>query len=234
MPAKLFNSYTSTNGTKAESQAKINQLQSSNPDAWNSLIFDTKRRSIWAQGQEYGGGSLGAGNLEFSYSYHSAYITTNSSYLNNEGDGNARAFVTSVTYYLDDNEFKLGYSYAYESVLTTKNSNTGDFLRGISASGHNITYSYGSFTTNKAGTATTHTAYLVGVDIDSTGKLSYNYAEVNHKTNTGELKSPIVPIFEIVPWLRYTGAIVEPTVPNFVNEPFDIKIGAAVVPTVPL
>lgn len=56
MPSQLFNLYTSNNGTLAESQAKISSLAVTS-DEYNSLIFDRKRHSIWAQGEEYGRGS---------------------------------------------------------------------------------------------------------------------------------------------------------------------------------
>jgi len=49
--------------------------------------------------------------------------------------------------------------------------------------GH-VSMGFGSFSTSKAASATTHTAYVVGVSIGSDGTLSYNYANVNH-TNTG-------------------------------------------------
>lgn len=49
--------------------------------------------------------------------------------------------------------------------------------------GH-VSMSFGSFSTDKASSATTHTAYLVGVSLGTDGKLSYNYANINH-TNTG-------------------------------------------------
>ena len=56
MPSQLFNLYTSNNGTLTESQAKISSLDIAS-DEYNSIIFDTKRHSIWAQGEEYGRGS---------------------------------------------------------------------------------------------------------------------------------------------------------------------------------
>ena len=50
--AHLFNTYTSSNGTSAETLAKYNSLSYVGDS--NSIIFDTKRKSIWAKGLEYG------------------------------------------------------------------------------------------------------------------------------------------------------------------------------------
>ena len=52
MAVYLFNTYTSLNGTAAETLSAYNSLTLIGNK--NSLIFDTKRKSIWAKGIEYG------------------------------------------------------------------------------------------------------------------------------------------------------------------------------------
>ena len=53
MSANLFNTYTGGDGSFAKSNAKLSALTG---DATYSLVFDTKRHSIWTQGTEYGYG----------------------------------------------------------------------------------------------------------------------------------------------------------------------------------
>ena len=50
----LFNTYTSLNGTSAETLSMYNSLVSASDLDKDSVIFDTKRKSIWAKGVEYG------------------------------------------------------------------------------------------------------------------------------------------------------------------------------------
>ena len=180
MPAKLFNVYTG-DGSYSTSRAKITDIQTSNPDAWNSIIFDKKRHSIWAQGDEYGGGNLGAGNFSFTYAAGNPY-TGNGANISNEGAGVARQFVTKVSYVLTNDTFNISYEYAYESSLSISHStdssahsgtDTGDFVRGINVNGHTVSYTVNSFTTSphpKNGNYVLTYAY-----INSAGQLNYDY-----------------------------------------------------------
>jgi len=180
MPAKLFNVYTG-DGSYSTSRAKITDIQTTNPDAWNSIIFDKKRHSIWAQGDEYGGGNLGAGNFSFTYAAGNPY-TGNGANINNEGAGVARQFVTKVSYVLTNDTFNISYEYAYESSLSISHStdssahsgtDTGDFVRGINVNGHTVSYTVNSFTTSphpKNGNYVLTYAY-----INSAGQLNYDY-----------------------------------------------------------
>ena len=91
---------------------------------------------------------------------------------------NNQSYVITYTYI--DSTGKLHYDYR-----NLTGSDSGNFLTGYTQSADGkISVSKGTFGTNKASSATTHTAYVVGVSMGSDGKLSYNYAEVNH-TNTG-------------------------------------------------
>lgn len=180
MPSQLFNTYTGT-GKYTDSKSKIDGLYTSNNDAYNSIIFDTVRHSIWAQGEEYGYNSVT--NFEFSPSYAVAPTYNTASFINNT-PGNARRFLTGLKYETTNDKTTISYTYAYESSLGTTNANTGDFLRGISVSGHQITYSYNSFKTTGHAKTSRQDYVLTYAYINSAGEYHYTYRDISTTSGT--------------------------------------------------
>lgn len=187
MASNLFNTYTSGAGTYTVSNAKISGLATSNPDQWNSLVFDTKRHSIWAQGLEYGYSAFKNVTVTPSYTItpeqynHSTYINNNPGY--------ARRFINGVKYEQNNDSITVSYTYAYESSLSIAHStddaehtgtDVGDFVRGISVNGHKISYSVNTFNTTGHDAQTTEQNYVITYSyINSAGHLHYTYRDIS-------------------------------------------------------
>jgi len=185
MPSQLFNTYTGN--TTAPSYANsFSKIQSLTDDQFNSLVFDRNRHSIWAQGEEYG--YTGFKNLTVNSSYLTAPTYNHSNYINNSA-GYARRFIDGVKYDKDNNSITVSYTYAYESSLSTVSSNYNggsstncDFIRSITVSGHQISYTYNQFTTspheNNGNYVITY-AY-----INSAGVLHYDWRDLSDPVGT--------------------------------------------------
>jgi len=175
MPSQLFNTYTSNVATASYANT-YSKIQSLTEDPFNSLVFDRNRHSIWAQGEEYG--YTGFKNLTVNSSYLTAPTFNNSNYINNNA-GYARRFIDGVKYEKDNDSITVSYTYAYESSLSQTNANTGDFLRGISVSGHQITYSYNSFKTTGHSQTTEQNYVMTYGYINSAGEFHYDYRDIS-------------------------------------------------------
>jgi len=117
MASNIFNSYAGGNGSYATT---YNKIQTLNDDLQNSLIFDTKRHSIWTKGEEYG------------YS-NAIFISDNGS------NGN---FINGVSISYDKNAYTITYNkgYAFDTLSGTKGDN--NLVSNITASNGTITITY--------------------------------------------------------------------------------------------
>ena len=188
MPSQLFNTYTS-NVTTASYTNTYNKIKALADDPFNSIVFDRNRHSIWAQGEEYG--YTGFKNLTVNSSYLTAPEFNQTNYVNNN-PGFARRFIDGVKYDKDNDSITVSYTYAYESSLSighTKDTTAhgtgtsdGDFVRGISVNGHQISYSVNKFSTSDH--AVNGDYVVTYAYINSAGVLHYNHRDLSGNTGT--------------------------------------------------
>lgn len=175
--AHLFNSYTSQNGTAEETLATYNQLTAAGDK--NSLIFDTKRKSIWAKGVEYG--------------YISAEALEGAGGLSNVINANGLELPIEISSYSSDTPVNILRTSGFGSSGKGKRVITGIELNS-SADGKTLTlsYSYTNIYANqshhylKTDEIENNGHHLAGyaisaINYNNDGVLSYTYSYIGHK-----------------------------------------------------
>lgn len=175
--AHLFNSYTSQNGTAEETLATYNQLTAAGDK--NSLIFDIKRKSIWAKGVEYG--------------YISAAALEGAGGLSNVINSDGLELPIEISSYSSDTPVNILRTSGFGSSGKGKRVITGIELNS-SADGKTLTlsYSYTNIYANqshhylKTDEIENNGHHLAGyaisaINYNNDGVLSYSYSYIGHK-----------------------------------------------------
>lgn len=139
----------------------------------DSLLFDTKRHTIFAQG------------IEFGYSYTFPFVNSGIGTVGNNLSSNVAYYITGIQQNIDGS---ISYTYSYSYFCTNLSVDSGAqnetekitnessyrFITNISQGvDGKISYTYGNFQTAFTNIGTTN-GVLTNVNIDSTGLLSYD------------------------------------------------------------
>lgn len=150
--AKLFLTYTNPEASQTAAQTK------SSANTY-SVIFDEGRKSIWAQGKEYG-------YISDTVTYAS-YVTT--------GDGKNLVAGTNVTLTNDNGSVTIASAYTNTTNVTIAGSGSGNYVSGVSmtnsgnsGSAHAITITYSTLPTLSLAKETDTTTLAHG------GKFTYD------------------------------------------------------------
>lgn len=148
----------------------------------DSIIFDTNRRTIYAQGLEYGNSKT------FPYTYQGTGL------IGNDISRNAAYYITGITQDIDGS-ITYTYSYSYITFATNTgiqaNKQNNSYISGIFIDENgSISYTYGNITHTTSATELTSGldgyGVLVDVNLDNNGNLTYSWYDSTVESGTGD------------------------------------------------
>ena len=188
MAGYLFNTYTSLNGTAAETLSAYNSLTLIGNK--NSLIFDTKRKSIWAKGIEYGYQASNISSDSIS-TFLPGYTITASGSAGTNVTGGTYTYISGISF----TQSKTGNTTAY-----TLNYTTGTFKipAGVAPTVTSIDDSNKGSSNATGGTY----SYIAAIDIVNSGTtytLNYSYGKFTIPASSTPTVSSITTITKPAP-----------------------------------